>query len=242
MNWDALNRFRPSRIGLRLFAFNLLVVFVPVAGILYLDVYEGQLRQSQESAMVQQARLVAAEAGETSGLDRDRLQRILGRLERRSEARLRVYDLSGALIADSVRVPGVLPEEPKRYAAATDPVCGGAYRLGRPQTLGRPSQGASRRSSAASTMAWASNAGLPRGRGVMVDTRATRPTAGQRPSRCRARCQFDTTEGAGAAVASQPTYRILQALRDPARIFEIVLRPSLPRRVSPSRRPRSFVP
>jgi len=50
---------RPSRIGLRLFAFNLLVLFVPVAGILYLDVYESRLLQTQERGMVQQARTVA---------------------------------------------------------------------------------------------------------------------------------------------------------------------------------------
>ena len=30
---------RPSRIGLRLLAFNLLLLFLPFAGVLYLDVY-----------------------------------------------------------------------------------------------------------------------------------------------------------------------------------------------------------
>ncbi|MBA3641637.1 MAG: sensor N-terminal transmembrane domain-containing protein [Acidobacteriota bacterium] len=53
-------RRRPSRIGLRLFAFNLLVLFVPVAGILYLDVYESRLLETQERGMIQQARMLAA--------------------------------------------------------------------------------------------------------------------------------------------------------------------------------------
>ena len=41
-----------SRIGLRLLAFNLLVVFVPVGGILYLGIYESRLRQAQPQARV----------------------------------------------------------------------------------------------------------------------------------------------------------------------------------------------
>ncbi|MBA3886309.1 MAG: sensor N-terminal transmembrane domain-containing protein [Acidobacteria bacterium] len=49
----------PSRIGLRIFAFNLLVLFLPVGGILYLDVYERELLATQERGMVQQARIVA---------------------------------------------------------------------------------------------------------------------------------------------------------------------------------------
>ena len=63
-----LRRLRPSRIGRRLLAFNLLLVFLPVAGILYLDVYETRLLDVQERGMVQQGRLVAAALG-----DRDRI-------------------------------------------------------------------------------------------------------------------------------------------------------------------------
>ena len=44
-------------IALRLFAFNLLLLFLPIAAILYLDVYEEALLSSQERSMVQQARL-----------------------------------------------------------------------------------------------------------------------------------------------------------------------------------------
>jgi hypothetical protein len=36
------------------------VLFVPVAGILYLDVYESRLLETQERGMIQQARMLAA--------------------------------------------------------------------------------------------------------------------------------------------------------------------------------------
>jgi two-component system sensor histidine kinase ChvG len=65
-------RARLSRIGMRLLMFNVLAAVMPVAGVLYLDVYEQELLLAQERGMVQQARLVAAAlasggAGATSG-------------------------------------------------------------------------------------------------------------------------------------------------------------------------------
>src|SRR5258708_25537010 len=94
---------RPSRIGLRLLAFNLLVVFVPVTGILYLDVYEARLRQLQEAGLVQQARVLAAAFGDRAALDGGEIAAAFARLERRSDARFRAYDASGAVVADSAR-------------------------------------------------------------------------------------------------------------------------------------------
>jgi two-component system sensor histidine kinase ChvG len=94
---------RPSRIGLRLLTFNLLLVFLPVAGILYLDVYEAQLLDAQERSMVQQGRLVAAALGGRDTLTAEEAEALLQRLGRRGEARIRVYDAGAALIADSVR-------------------------------------------------------------------------------------------------------------------------------------------
>lgn len=104
MTWRALGSWRPSRIGLRLLAFNLLVVFLPVTGVFYLDVYETKLLQAQEREMVQQARVLAAVLGGSDELDADSLTGTFARLERRSEARLRVFDSKGALVADSDRV------------------------------------------------------------------------------------------------------------------------------------------
>src|SRR5260221_11090276 len=103
MKWLRAAFHRPSRIGLRLFAFNLLVVFVPVSGVVYLDVYETRLRQVQEAGLVQQARVLAAALGDRARLDGGAIADPFARLERRRHARFRVYDAPVALTAASPR-------------------------------------------------------------------------------------------------------------------------------------------
>ena len=85
--------------ALRLLAFNLLVVFVPVVGVLYLDVYEARLLEAQEREIVQQARLVAA-ASATAADRRRLIERAFHRLERQRSAPARLRR-AGALLADS---------------------------------------------------------------------------------------------------------------------------------------------
>ena len=55
-----------SRMWVRVLAFNVLIVFVPVAGVLSLGTYEKQLLRSLERSLVQQGRVLAA-ALEDSG-------------------------------------------------------------------------------------------------------------------------------------------------------------------------------
>ena len=105
MKW----RFRrPSRIAIRLLAFNLLLLFLPIAGILYLDVYETRLLEAQERAMVQQGRLVAGALSAGAALDPAAGAAFITRLGQRGDARLRIYDAAGILIADSnnIRMEG----------------------------------------------------------------------------------------------------------------------------------------
>ena len=110
-----------SRIGLRLFAFNLLVVFVPVSGVLYLGLYESRLLQAQEAGLVQQARVLAAALGDRETLDGAQIGQLFARLERRSDARFRVYAADGTLIADSVRqMAGTASDEQGRGASSDD--------------------------------------------------------------------------------------------------------------------------
>ena len=110
-----------SRISIRLLAFNVLLVFLPAAGLLTLDTYERQLLRAQEQAMVQQGRVLAARSGERG---RDRLlarapaRAILAGLRGRQQARLRVVDASGHLVADSSRLG------PQREAEASSAVPG----------------------------------------------------------------------------------------------------------------------
>ena len=107
---DPLLRFL-SRIWIRLLAFNVLLVFLPAAGLVYLASYEEELLTSQENAMAQEGRLLAAAlAGPTADeeeipeLDEDLARRVLARLNRRSASRLRILDRDGNVVADSVRL------------------------------------------------------------------------------------------------------------------------------------------
>lgn len=93
-----------SRISIRLLAFNVLLVFLPASGIFYLDVYENQLLRAQEQSMVQQGRLLAAALTDRGPLTSAEPQRILVPLDQRTQARLRVVDTSGWLLADSARL------------------------------------------------------------------------------------------------------------------------------------------
>jgi two-component system, OmpR family, sensor histidine kinase ChvG len=237
MTWRALGSWRPSRIGLRLLAFNLLVVFVPVTGVFYLDVYETKLLQAQEREMVQQARVLAAVLGGAEGLDAEGLTGTFARLERRGEARLRVFDAGGALIADSDRVqadtssavPNLYPVEPVGPLSTRKRIL---YRLGARMANARAAVSSRLRS-----LLTRSPAAAPtdHGPGTLDDVlrealagrygAVTRPTPGQRSLTLFSGLPI-RHEGqiVGAVVVSQSTFRILQALYAiRLRLFEIVV-------------------
>jgi two-component system, OmpR family, sensor histidine kinase ChvG len=110
-----------SRISVRLLAFNLLLVFIPVAGFLYIDTYEHQLLDAQERAMVQQGRILSAALSGRGPLSSAESRRILRELNQRVEARLRVVDAGGTLLADSARL-GPRQEPGSRPASAESAV------------------------------------------------------------------------------------------------------------------------
>lgn len=93
-----------SRIWVRLLAFNVLVVFLPVAGVLFLDTYERHLLEAQERTMAQEGRLLAAALEATGSFEADDAKKILVQLGQRHLTRLRVVDRRGELIADSARL------------------------------------------------------------------------------------------------------------------------------------------
>jgi two-component system, OmpR family, sensor histidine kinase ChvG len=90
-----------SPIALRLLLFNVLLVFLPVAGLLSLRSLERQLLDLQERSMVQQGRLVAASLSAEPALRAESARALLQRLGGRSEARVRIVDRAGRVIADS---------------------------------------------------------------------------------------------------------------------------------------------
>ncbi|MFN2634969.1 MAG: ATP-binding protein, partial [Thermoanaerobaculia bacterium] len=101
---QAPRRRRPGRLSARLLAFNLLLVFIPAAGLLYLDTYEKQLLEAQERSMVQQGRVLAAALSEPAALSGEEPARVLTRLNRRLESRIRVVDKEGRILGDTSRL------------------------------------------------------------------------------------------------------------------------------------------
>jgi two-component system sensor histidine kinase ChvG len=91
----------PSRISLRLLAFNVLLVFLPVGGVLFFDTYESHLLSAQERTMAQEGRLLAAAIEARERVDGEDARRILIQLDQRQLARLRVINAAGEVIADS---------------------------------------------------------------------------------------------------------------------------------------------
>jgi two-component system sensor histidine kinase ChvG len=90
-----------SRITVRLLAFNALLVFLPAAGVLFLDTYERQLLADQERSMVAQGRVLAAALSGRGGLRAEEVIHTLVQLDERSGARIRVVNRTGDVLADS---------------------------------------------------------------------------------------------------------------------------------------------
>lgn len=92
------------RITVRVLAFNVLVVFLPIAGMLSLDTYEKQLLISLERSLVQQGRLIAASLEDAGPHLKQNATQLLERLRQRRDARIRVVNERGVLLADSSKL------------------------------------------------------------------------------------------------------------------------------------------
>lgn len=234
-----------ARISVRLLLFNILLVFLPAAGFFYLEVYERELLEAQERAMVQQGRLVAAAlAGD---VDEDSARRLLGRLQGRTESRIRIVDRQGRLLADSARLvpPREAPRAPSRssrsrvdeYASESAPRTreNPLYRLG--AWLYRTPQRIDRLFGPPEPPREAESFYSPNGPLLGPEIRAalagrygatTRPTLGQRSvtlySAIPVRRGGRGDQIGGAVLVSQSTYRILRALYDVRLdVFRVVL-------------------
>jgi two-component system, OmpR family, sensor histidine kinase ChvG len=113
-----------GRIALRIFAFNALLVFLPVAAFSLLGTYERGLVDSLEQALSQQARITAAWLGQASAstkrsplsLDAKAAKAALAAIGGRRTARFRIVDAEGRLLADSSEAE----PQPAAPVAATD--------------------------------------------------------------------------------------------------------------------------
>ena len=87
------------RLSVRLLIFNILLIFLPLGSLLYLDTYEKQLLANQEQSMIQQARIFsAALRGENL---QEEAETILLKLKSRVDSRIRILDTGGNLLADT---------------------------------------------------------------------------------------------------------------------------------------------
>ena len=225
-----LRSWARSRMGRSLVAFNVLVVFVPAAGVFYLDVYEERLLDAQERALIQQARLLAAAAAEFS--DEESVGRVLAHLERRTEARLRVYDAGGRLIADSARGAEGASEHQSYAPALSRTRDRLMYRIGalvvdaadrlRAAVRWRPARRDAPKETTGEPGALAPELQDALAGRYGADTRAT---PGQRSLTLYSAMPIRRGDRVvGAVVVSQSTFRILQALYAVRlRIFEVVV-------------------
>lgn len=88
-----------ARISTRLLAFNLLLVFLPVAGSLYLGAYESRLESAEIRAMTDDARLLSALIGREGRLDAEAAGDLLRQWH--TDVRFRLLDEGGRVVADS---------------------------------------------------------------------------------------------------------------------------------------------
>lgn len=112
-------------VALRLFLFNSLLIFVPVAGFLSFKAYETALLEKLEHALVQEARVLAAwlSEGPVTG---PRAHGVVARLEKRHTSRIRIIGADQRLLADSSS-PDILPQAPQEKMAVTTGLDRSAY-------------------------------------------------------------------------------------------------------------------
>lgn len=101
------------RLPFRLLAFNLLLVFFPIAGVLFLGQYEDRLETGQIRDLSHQARLVAAAISRGGTLDADAFEDVIRRA-RIDDVRMRLIDSTGRVVADSQEIVTPAPHRPPR--------------------------------------------------------------------------------------------------------------------------------
>ena len=200
-----------ARLPVRLLAFNLLLMFLPIAGVLFLGAYETRLETAEVRGMTDQARLVAAAVGARGRLDAQTFEAIL-RTAKVADVRLRLIDPRAQVVADSEQIVAPAPvvvEDSARHSAL--------YRIG--VAIARPLLRLLRPPDPPLQVDFYANAARLTGPEIAVALRGRegfdkKITASGQRSVTLYRTVPVVTAGAvaGAVVASKSTYTILQDL------------------------------
>ncbi|MGN6186496.1 MAG: ATP-binding protein [Thermoanaerobaculia bacterium] len=102
-----------SRLGVRLLAFNIILVFLPIGGVLFLDQYEKTLETAETRDLTHRARLLAASIAQHGALDADAFEDIIRRAKI-DDLRVRLIDARGDVVADSREIVRPAPQKPPR--------------------------------------------------------------------------------------------------------------------------------
>ena len=104
---------RFSRLGIRLMAFNVVLVFLPVAGILFLGQYEDRLETAEIRDLTHRSRLIAAAVAHGGTLDADAFEDVIRRAKI-DDLRVRLIAADGRVVGDSRQIVTPAPEAPPR--------------------------------------------------------------------------------------------------------------------------------
>jgi two-component system sensor histidine kinase ChvG len=106
-------KLRPSRLAFRLLAFNVVLVFLPIAGVLFLGEYEDRLETAEIRDVTHRARLIAASIAREGTLDEDAFEDVIHRAKI-DDLRVRLIDSMGRVVADSREIVAPAPQAPPR--------------------------------------------------------------------------------------------------------------------------------
>jgi two-component system sensor histidine kinase ChvG len=106
-------KLRASRLAFRLLAFNIVLVFLPIAGVLFLGEYEQRLETAEIRDVTHRAQLIAASIAREGTLDEDAFVDVIHRAKI-DDLRVRLIDSVGRVVADSREIVTPAPQRPPR--------------------------------------------------------------------------------------------------------------------------------
>lgn len=102
-----------SRLAVRLLAFNVVLIFLPMAGVLFLSQYEERLETAEVRDLTHRSRLIAAAIARQGTLDADAFEDVIRRAKI-DDLRVRLIDSRGHVVADSREIVTPAPQRPPR--------------------------------------------------------------------------------------------------------------------------------